>query len=138
MLKAVWPDCEIYWTLGNLSTSLATINLPKSPTFLGNFSKGVKIKKILVKSFLGNFYRHLETFYWSHWLKEMIWRPLSFIFPYSRGLSASSIIFLGIFLNCRWCHEQIFEKNYSDLSSSLELQHIIILVYYRKESKQNK
>ena len=33
----VWPDCAIYWTLGNFSKPLATINLPKSPTFLGNF-----------------------------------------------------------------------------------------------------
>ena len=28
---------------GQLLTPLATINLPKSPTFLGNFCKGVKI-----------------------------------------------------------------------------------------------
>ena len=27
----------IYWTYGNFSKPLATINLPKSPTFLGNF-----------------------------------------------------------------------------------------------------
>ena len=40
----------IYWTLGNFSNSLATINLPKSPIFL-------------VKSFLGNFYRHTGSTY---------------------------------------------------------------------------
>ena len=34
---------RIYWTLGNFLKALATINLPKSPTFLGNFCKGVKI-----------------------------------------------------------------------------------------------
>ena len=39
-LLAVWPDWAIYWTLG---TFLAAINLPKSPTFLGNFCKVVKI-----------------------------------------------------------------------------------------------
>ena len=33
--EAVFPDLAIYWTLGNLSKPLATINLPKSPTFLG-------------------------------------------------------------------------------------------------------
>ena len=43
MQLAVWPDWAIYWTLGNFSKSLATINKPKSPTFLGNFCKGVKI-----------------------------------------------------------------------------------------------
>ena len=38
----VWPDCSIYWTLGNFSKPLATFNLQKS-TFIGNFCKGVKI-----------------------------------------------------------------------------------------------
>ena len=31
---------------------------------LGNFCKGVKIFIFLVEFFLGNFYRHLATFYW--------------------------------------------------------------------------
>ena len=39
----VWPDWAIYWTLDNLTKLLETINLPKSPTFLGDFCKGVKI-----------------------------------------------------------------------------------------------
>ena len=43
MSQPVWPDWVIYWTLGNFLKPLATINLPKSPTFLGNFCKGVKI-----------------------------------------------------------------------------------------------
>ena len=30
---SVWPDWVIYWTLGNFSKPLATIILPKSPTF---------------------------------------------------------------------------------------------------------
>ena len=42
-LKPVWQDWAIYYTLGNHSKHLATINLPKSPTFLSNFCKGVKI-----------------------------------------------------------------------------------------------
>ena len=41
--QTVWPDLVIYWTLGNFLKHLATINLPKSPTFLGNFCKNVKI-----------------------------------------------------------------------------------------------
>ena len=41
--RSVWPDWASYWTLGNFSKPLATINFPKSPTFLGNFCKGVKI-----------------------------------------------------------------------------------------------
>ena len=42
------------------------INLPKSPTFLCNFCKGVKICHFIGKSFLGNFYRQLAIFFWSH------------------------------------------------------------------------
>ena len=41
---------------------LATINLSKSPTFLGNFCKVSKSIIFLVKSFLGNFNRHLAIF----------------------------------------------------------------------------
>ena len=40
--------------------------LPKSPTFLGNFCKGVKIYNFLLEIILGNFYRHLAIFLWSH------------------------------------------------------------------------
>ena len=36
-------DWAIYFTLGSFSKPFATINLPKSPTFLDNFCKGVKI-----------------------------------------------------------------------------------------------
>ena len=43
VLCAVLPDLAIFWTLGNFLKPLAQINLPKSPTFLGKFCKGVKI-----------------------------------------------------------------------------------------------
>ena len=66
-LATVWPDWAIYWTLGNFSKPLATINLPNSSTFFGNFVKVSKSLIFLMKSFLGNFYRNLATFYWSHW-----------------------------------------------------------------------
>ena len=52
---------------GQLLKPLGTINLPKSPTFLGNCCKGVKSIIFLVESFLGNFYGHLAIFFWSHW-----------------------------------------------------------------------
>ena len=58
---AVWPDWAIYWTLGKFLKPLATINLPKSLSFLCNSLI------FLVKSFLGNYYRHLAIFFWSHW-----------------------------------------------------------------------
>ena len=49
-------------TLGNCLNSLATIKLPKSPTFLGNFCKGVKSYHFSSEIILGNFYRHLAIF----------------------------------------------------------------------------
>ena len=63
----MWPDWVIYCTLGNFSKPVVTIILPKLPTFLGIFVKVSKSLIFLVKSFLGNFYRNLVTFYWSHW-----------------------------------------------------------------------
>ena len=62
----VWPDWAIFLTLGYFLRPLATINLPKSLTFLGIFVKVSKSILFLVKSFLGNFYRHLAIFIWSH------------------------------------------------------------------------
>ena len=41
--QSVWPDWAIFCTLGNHSKPVATIILPKSPTLLANFCKGVKI-----------------------------------------------------------------------------------------------
>ena len=83
---SVWPDLAIYWTMGNFQMLLATINLPKSPTFLGIFRKGDKIYHFLEKSFLGIFYRHLATFFWSHcpWRTFGSWRSNSQIMPSSR------------------------------------------------------
>ena len=61
--SAVWPDWAIYCTLGNILKPLVTIICP-------NFCYGVKSVIFLVKSFLGNFYRHLAIFIWSHWWWE--------------------------------------------------------------------
>ena len=42
--KDTMPELnQIYCTLGHFLKPLATINLHKSPTFLGNFYKGLKI-----------------------------------------------------------------------------------------------
>ena len=40
---SVWADWAIFCTLANFLKPLATINMPKVFTFLGNFCKGVKI-----------------------------------------------------------------------------------------------
>ena len=88
----VWLDWVIYWTLGKFLKPLATINLPKSLTFLGKFVKVAKSIIFLVPSFLENFYRHLAIFFWSHccwmsfdviiFLYFLLWaaiKPLSFM-----------------------------------------------------------
>ena len=41
--QSVWPELAIFCTLGNHSKPVATLILPKSLTFLGNFCLGVKI-----------------------------------------------------------------------------------------------
>ena len=56
------PDLVNLLDLRQLLKPLATINLSKSPTFLGNFCKDVKIYHFLLKSSLGNLYRHLAIF----------------------------------------------------------------------------
>ena len=42
LFKCSVTRLAIYWTLGNFFKPLATIDLPKSLTFLGNFCIGVK------------------------------------------------------------------------------------------------
>ena len=51
-----------FWTWCNFSKPLATINLPKYPTFLGNFCKGVKIYHFSSEIIFGQLYRHLAIF----------------------------------------------------------------------------
>ena len=68
---SVWPDWAIYWTLGNFSKPVATISLPKSPTFLGNFCKGVKIfhfsSEIIFGQLLQSFGDFLLVTLWQGW-----------------------------------------------------------------------
>ena len=75
-----------FCTLGNFSKPVATIILPKPPTFKAIFVKLSKSFIFLVKSFLGNFYRHLANFYWSHWtdaslLSRLIVRSKPYLIP---------------------------------------------------------
>ena len=58
-----WPDWAIYCSLGNFSKPVAAIIFVQIAHILCNVCKVI----FQVKSFLGNFDRHLVTFYWSHW-----------------------------------------------------------------------
>ena len=77
---AVWPDWAIYWNLGNFLKLLATINLSKSPTFLGNFCKGVKIYQSSSEIIFRQLW-HLAIFFWSHW-----WQHSSNSLVHSHGV----------------------------------------------------
>ena len=59
---------------GNFLKALATINLPKSPTFLGNFCEGVKIYHFSSEIIFGNFCRYLAIFF-------LVTLPMSQSFP---------------------------------------------------------
>ena len=65
-MQAVWPDLAIYWTLGNFLMPLATINLPKSPTVLGNFCIGAKIFNFSSEIISGQLLWTFGDFLWSH------------------------------------------------------------------------
>ena len=57
--SSVWPDWAIYCTFQSLWQQLFCPNHP----YFRQFCKGVNIFHFLVVSFLGNFYRHLASFY---------------------------------------------------------------------------
>ena len=64
----VWPDWAIYWTMGKFLKPLATINLPKSPTILCNFCKGVKIYHFSNELIFGELLETFGDFFWPHWV----------------------------------------------------------------------
>ena len=55
-----------FWTLGNFSKHLATIDLPKSLTFLGNFGKGVKIYHFSSEIIFGATFIDIWRFFSGH------------------------------------------------------------------------
>ena len=57
---------KLKFTLGEFSKPVATIILPKLPTFLGNFCKGVKIFHVSCVIIFGKLLYTFATFYWSH------------------------------------------------------------------------
>ena len=71
----IYPTTEIQCgQIGRFNRLWATfrslwqqLNCPNLPYSCAIFVKVSKSLIFLVKSFLGNFYRHLATFYWSHW-----------------------------------------------------------------------
>ena len=99
LLQPVWPDWAIYWTLGKFLKPLATIYLPKSPTFLGKFWKGVKIYHFSSEIIFRKLYRHLAIFIWSHWLQPSLFSLLLCSYFFRLYLISSGICLFHPFLN---------------------------------------
>ena len=64
--EPVWPDWAIFCTLGNFLKPLATINLPKSLTFLGNFYKVAKMYDFSCEIIFGQFLWTFGYFFSGH------------------------------------------------------------------------
>ena len=61
----------------NPPTTTQNLYVDTSVAILGDLLQFGQLFKVwgnifLVESFLGNFYGHLATFYWSHWLRPRI------------------------------------------------------------------
>ena len=71
----MWPDWTIFCALGNFSKPVQKLFCPNCSHLLAIFvkvsksfifCKGVENFHFSLEIILGNFYRHLATFYWSH------------------------------------------------------------------------
>ena len=90
---------------------LATINLPKSPTFLANFCKGVKIYYFSTEIILGNFYRHLAFF-----------------------LVTLVVISVDRTFRLRWCTYYYCQKSTFDLTSA-SIREIVSTAFFKFVNK---
>ena len=66
LLPPVWPDWAIYFILCNFSKPVATIILPKSPTFLGNFCQGLKIFNFSSEIIFGQLLKTIGRLFTGH------------------------------------------------------------------------
>ena len=125
-LPAVWPDWAIYCTLGNFFKPFATINLPKSPTFLGNFCKGVIIYHFTTEIIFGNFYRHLAIFFWSHCLPV-----IATVSEGENGVLGN--VCICKFSSKRWCvqNDRTDESNHLFLNGPSRPLFHLFLVFFR-------
>ena len=98
----VWPGWAIYYTLGNFSKLVATIILPKMPTFKEIFVKVSKSFNFSREIVFGQLFRYLVTFFWSRCLcnawnlctDEWVLRSLAvvyFAFAASNGLKKTEL-----------------------------------------------
>ena len=124
---------------GQLFQALATISLPKSLTFLGNFCKGVKIYHFSSEIIFGQLLQTLAIFIWSHWLHSPSSRLLLLCGPgmptqtmvkfskrfQGKAFRSLSVISLDVILqNLFYCKWQIhgFQLNFVELKYHFCLQ----------------
>ena len=106
----MWPDWAIYRTLGNFLKALATINLPKTSTFFGNFCKGVNFFNLSSEIIFGNFYRHLAIFSGHTDGSSHVVSVLVFYSFNASGLSEWPKILSSIFVGIRLARAKIMLK----------------------------
>ena len=67
-MAPVWPDWAFFALWPTIQNRWQQIFYPNCPHCKAIFVKVSKSFIFLVKSFLGNFYRHLAIFIWSYWM----------------------------------------------------------------------
>ena len=94
-LASIWVEASSVTRLDNLldfgQHFKAFGNILFAQIYLHSHSIFVKVSKsliFLVKSFLGNFYKHLAIFYWSHWRQVSI---IDNIFSQKRSIHAIQV-----------------------------------------------
>ena len=69
----MWSNWSIYWTLDNFSKHLTTINLPKSPTFLGNLATLYWSHCWVLSSLNNLIVKHMRNVTSMHVLNKYVW-----------------------------------------------------------------
>ena len=65
---AVWPDWADFLHFGQLFKACGNNYFTQLASIIRQFLKRCQNLIFLVKSFMGKFYWHLATFFWSHWI----------------------------------------------------------------------
>ena len=97
---------------GQLFKALGNNKFAQISHILRQFLKGVKIYHFMVKSLLGNFYRHLAIFFWSHC------SAYATLFLAINLMSKSSFVSLALFFNTLTTLSLSFTYKHSHMHTS--------------------
>ena len=100
--------------IGQLFKALATINLPKTCTFLGNFCKRVKIYHFPSEIIFGQLLSTFWDFFWSHWHRSTLAPSQPFF------LNGPTLIFFSFIFGLIKQHYNFYSKLMLFDSSSMQ------------------